>query len=182
MSEKRNKKPNNKKQKPRFSLTWLYIIIAVVLGLMYFNGEGGMATGDEIKQATYSEFKEYVDRGYASRIEVMKDQGSLKMYVKGEHIRDVFPKHKKGSTVEPYVVVEFGSVDKLEEFIDKKQEEEKFTGELRYKEQDSTLWHILINFGPFLLLIFFWFFIMNRMGGGGASSAGGMNILNALQI
>ena len=172
-----NRKNNKKGKKPRFSITWLYIIIAVVLGWMYFNGEGGVASAEDIKQATYSEFKQYVDKGYASRIEVMKDQGSLRMYVKGEHIRDVFPKHKKGSTVEPYVVVEFGSVDKLEDFIDQKQQEQKFQGELKYKEQSNTFWQILINFGPFLLLIFFWFFIMNRVGSGGGS-AGGMNIFN----
>jgi cell division protease FtsH len=146
-----NRKNNKKGKKTRFSITWLYIIIAVVLGWMYFNGEGGVASAEDIKQATYSEFKQYVDKGYASRIEVMKDQGSLRMYVKGEHIRDVFPKHKKGSTVEPYVVVEFGSVDKLEDFIDQKQQEQKFQGELKYKEQSNTFWQILINFGPFLL-------------------------------
>ena len=169
-------KNKNKKKLPRVNLTWLYIIIAVVLGWLFLNSEGGTGGGTS-KPATYSEFKEYVERGYASRIEVYKDKGPLNMYVKGEHIRDVFRTgndSKKGA--EPYVVVKYGSIEKLEDFIDEQQELGNFTGEIVYKEQDSTLWHILINFGPFIFLIFFWFFIMGRMGN--RSSSGGMNIFN----
>ena len=181
---KKNTRPNmgnnntqkNKKNGPRFSLSWFYIIIAIALGWLFLNSEG--SEGGMSKTATYSEFKEYVEKGYASRIEVNKDNGQLNMFVRGEHIRDVFKNYKsdqKGQ--EPYVTVRYGSLEKLEEFIDEQQHEEHFKGELKYREQDSTLWHILINFGPFLLLIFFWFFIMNRMGGGGGVS-GGMNIFN----
>ncbi|MBQ7572370.1 MAG: ATP-dependent zinc metalloprotease FtsH [Bacteroidaceae bacterium] len=170
---------NNKRKTPRFNLSWFYIIIAVALGWLFFNsndeGQGGAS-----KQATYSEFKQYVERGYASRIVVYKDHGPLNMYVRAEHIRDVF-RNGTGdrSGQEPYVIVKFGSIDKLEEFLDEQQELGHFQGELTYKEQDGgTLWHILINFGPFLFLIFFWMFIMGRVGGGGMGAAGGMNIFN----
>ena len=177
MAENKNKNNKNKKM-PRFNLTWLYISIAVVLGWLYIAGPGDM-NGAMSKQATYSEFKVYVEKGYASRIEVYKDQGPLNMYVKGEHIRDVFRKgNDSKSGAEPYVTVKYGSIDKLEEFIEEQQEVGNFKGELIYKEQDNTLWHIIGNFGPFLLLILFWIFIMRRMGGGSSVGGGGMNIFN----
>ena len=166
-----------KKKMPRFNLSWFYVIIAVVLGFLFLNSNGDMAGGMS-KTATYSEFKEYVKKGYASRIEVNKDQGELNMYVKAEHIRDVFRTASDTKGMQPYVVVEYGSNDKLEEFLDAEQQEGHFVGKLTYKKDDNYLYRILINFGPFLFLIIFWFFIMNRMGGGGGAGAGGMNIFN----
>ena len=180
--EKKNINPNNngknnKQKRPRFNLTWFYVIIAVALGWLLFNSEGSGAGGGMSKQGTYSEFRQYVEKGYASRVEVNTSRNQLNMYVKPEHFRDVFRSAESDkSGKEPYVVVKYGSIDKVEEFLDQQQGEGHFKGQLTYREEDGMFYHILINFGPFLLLIFFWFFIMNRMGGGG--SGGGMNIFN----
>ncbi len=180
--EKKNINPNNngknnKQKRPRFNLTWFYVIIAVALGWLLFNSEGSGAGGGMSKQGTYSEFRQYVEKGYASRVEVNTSRNQLNMYVKPEHFRDVFRSSEPDkSGKEPYVVVKYGSIDKVEEFLDQQQGEGHFKGQLTYREEDGMFYHILINFGPFLLLIFFWFFIMNRMGGGG--SGGGMNIFN----
>ncbi len=180
--EKKNINPNNngknnKQKRPRFNLTWFYVIIAVALGWLLFNSEGSGAGGGMSKQGTYSEFRQYVEKGYASRVEVNTSRNQLNMYVKPEHFRDVFRSAESDkSGKEPYVVVKYGSIDKVEEFLDQQQVEGHFKGQLTYREEDGMFYHILINFGPFLLLIFFWFFIMNRMGGGG--SGGGMNIFN----
>ncbi|MBP5513991.1 MAG: ATP-dependent zinc metalloprotease FtsH [Bacteroidaceae bacterium] len=172
-----NNGKNNKQKRPRFNLTWFYVIIAVALGWLLFNSEGSGAGGGMSKQGTYSEFRQYVQKGYASRVEVNTSRNQLNMYVKPEHIRDVFRTSESDkSGKEPYVVVKYGSIEKVEEFLDQQQVDGHFKGQLTYHEEDGMFYHILINFGPFLLLIFFWFFIMNRMGGGG--SGGGMNIFN----
>ena len=163
---------------PRFNLSWFYMIVAIVLGYLFLTSDDTLRGGAMSKNATYSQFREYVEQGYASRIIVNKDDGQLYMYVKPEHIRDIFKtasNNKSGN--DPYVIVKYGSIDKVEEFVNSQQDEGNFVGELTYKENDSTLFHILYQFGPFLLLIFFWVFIMRRMGGG-ASSGGGMNIFN----
>ena len=174
-----NKNNKNKGKMPRFNLSWFYIIIAVVLGFLLWNSEGSVMSGGMSKQATYNEFKEYVEHGYASRIVIYKEQGPLNMYIKPEDLGDVFRKsNEKQRSGESYVVVEYGSIEKVEEFLEEQQKAGNFKGELTYKEQGNTMWNILINFGPFLLLIFFWFFIMNRMGGGSSASNGGMNIFN----
>ena len=180
MSEKNNagnRKKKNKKNSPRFNLSWFYIIVAVALGWLFLNsGDGLSLGGGASKTATYSDFRDYVSKGYASRVEVNSDRRQLNMYVKAEHIRDVFRSgvgNKEG--IEPYVTVRYGSVEKVEEFLDEEAAEGHFKGELTYKEDGNMFYQILINFGPFLLLIFFWFFIMNRIGG---RSGGGMSIFN----
>ena len=180
MSEKNNagnRKKKNKKNSPRFNLSWFYIIVAVALGWLFLNsGDGLSLGGGASKTATYSDFRDYVSKGYASRVEVNSDRRQLNMYVKAEHIRDVFRSgvgNKEG--IEPYVTVRYGSVEKVEEFLDEEAAEGHFKGELTYKEDGNMFYQILINFGPFLLLIFFWFFIMNRIGG---RSGSGMSIFN----
>ena len=48
------------KQKPKlpqFSLTWLYVVIAVVLGFLILNGGTGSLMDGGSKEVTYSEFK-----------------------------------------------------------------------------------------------------------------------------
>ena len=169
---------NRKKRKtPRFNLSWFYFIIAVVLGYLFLTSDA-TTTGGASKKATYSEFKQYVSNGYASRIVANKDACQLEMYVKAEHIRDVFRTgtgDKSGE--EPFVIVEYPSNDKLEDFLDIQQESGNFKGSVTYKKNDGMFYHILINFGPILFLIFFWIFIMNRMGSGGGNM-GGMNIFN----
>ena len=97
------------------------------------------------------------------------------MFVKPEHIRDVFNGgvSKMGST--PYVQVEYPSNDKLEEFIESAQTANQFTGDLSYERSNDLMKNIFWNFLPFIIIFAIWIFIMRRMGGG--SSAGG-NVFN----
>ena len=99
---------NDKKKAPKFSLTWVYIIIAVVLGYLMINSEGsGTMLGGTSRIVTYGEFKTYVEKGSARNIVASKDKGSLQMFVEAEHIRDVF----KQTTVEkgklPFVETQY---------------------------------------------------------------------------
>lgn len=181
MSEKKNannhKKNNRKKKAPRFNLSWFYIVVAIALGWLFLQSGDGMSFGGGVsKTATYSEFRDYVSKGYASRVEVNSDRRQLSMYVRADHIRDVF-RNGTGAKdgLEPYVTVKYGSIEKVEEFLDEEQAKGHFDGKLTYKEDGNMFYQILINFGPFLILIFFWMFIMNRMGG---RSGGGMSIFN----
>ena len=91
MSNDKNKNKNkNKKGGPQISLTWLYMIIAIALGYMLMNGDSSLLSGASSRNATYSEFKSFVEQGYASRIIVNKKEGSLQMFVESSHIIDVF--------------------------------------------------------------------------------------------
>lgn len=161
---------------PRFNLTWIYLIIALVLGFLVLNsGNAKLATADS-KEVTYSQFKNYVNKGYASRIVVNKKNGTLVMYIQPEHIRDVFKvtTQQKGSPM--YVETDIPSPDKLEEFMEQAVQNGHFTGEVSYQKGDDTVVNFLWSFGPLIMIILFWMFFMRRMGGGGGGSP--MSIFN----
>ena len=90
-----NQKQNNiggngpKMNMPKFNMNWIYLVAIIALGLLYFSS-GGPQNSSIAKNASYSDFKDMVNHGYASKIVVNKGQGILKMFVKPEHIRDVF--------------------------------------------------------------------------------------------
>ena len=102
MSNNQKQNPNNnngpKMNMPRFNMNWIYFVAILALGLLYFSS-GGPTNSSVAKTATYSEFKTMVSQGYASKIIINKAQNNLKMYVKPEHIRDVFHQSKSGILV-----------------------------------------------------------------------------------
>ena len=160
---------------PRFNMNWIYFIAILALGLLYFSS-GGPTNSSVAKTATYSEFKTMVSNGYASKIVVNKSQSTIKMYVKPEHIRDVFHQGTQQTGTEPYVEVEFGSIDQVEEFIEKAKEDKTFTGSYSYENRkDNEFFSIIItNLLPILFIVGLWIFLMRRMGGGGMGGGGGV--------
>ena len=169
---------NNKLKRPRFSFTWIYIIIAVILGVLVLNsGSSNLLAGDA-KEVNYTQFKEYVSRGYAARIVVNKKSGSLQMYVAPEHIRDVFKTSNIQKGREPYVETEMPSPDKLEEFVEQQQLQGNFKGEIAYRQGEDSIMNFFWSFGPLILIVVFWVFVMRRMSGGGNSGGGMGGIFN----
>jgi len=166
-----NKKiPNNsgnEPKMPRFNMNWIYAIAIAALALLWFS-DGGPANSSVAKQATYSEFKAMVNRGYASKIVVNKGQGNLRMYVKPEHIRDVFHQGTQQTGNEPYIEVEFGSVDQVESFIEEAKTAKTFTGQYSYENRrENEMFNMLLyNILPFVFIIGLMMFFMRRMGGG----------------
>lgn len=180
MNENNKNSKNNKNKKPgsQISLTWIYLIIAFVLGWMFLSGDSSLLSGGSSRNATYSEFKSYVQQGFASRIVVNKKEGALQMYVEPSHIRDVFKEQKVNQGTRPYVVVQVPSADKLEDFISEQQALENFKGEIEYRQGEDDFMHFFWSFGPLILIVFFWIFLMRRMSGGGEGGGGPMGIFN----
>lgn len=167
-----NNREKGKNGMPSFNLTWLYIIILIILGIFWFAGSDDSAS----KSATYTEFKSYVEKGYANKIVANKDEGMLKMYVTTEHIRDVFKTDAKNTGLQPYITVQFGSIDKLEEFLDAQEEAGHLKGGISY-ERASGIWQsLLFNLGPLILFLFLMSFMFRRMGSGMGGSAGIFNV------
>ena len=178
-NQRQNNNNNNgngpKMNMPRFNMNWIYFIAILALGLLYFSS-GGPTNSSVAKTATYSEFKSMVTNGYASKIVVNKSQSTIKMYVKPEHIRDVFHQGTQQTGTDPYVEVEFGSIDQVEEFIEKAKEDKTFTGSYSYenKRDNEFFTNIIYNMLPILLIVGIWIFFMRRMGGGGMGGGGGV--------
>ena len=176
MEQQRLSNNNGPKMKmPKFNMNWIYFLVIVTLAMLYMT-----SSGDHVAQvrteASYTDFKGFVEKGYADKIVVNKPQSILKMYVKAEHIRDVFHKGTDQVGTSPYVSVEIGSVDQLEQFVDKMNAEGKFEGKLSYenRKDNAFLDSLLYNLLPFVIIIGLWILIMRRMGGGGMGFGGGM--------
>ena len=162
---------NNNKPKinvPRPSLSWLYVIIALVFGFLYFSSEDGSAS----KEITYTEFKEMVSKGYASKI-IAYDDNTVDMFIKPENIVDVFGKDANKVGRSPSVNVKIGSMEALDKFLDEEQDSGNFTGSISYEKQTNYFGMIFWNIAPFLLLIGIWMFAMRRMSGGGGPGGAG---------
>ena len=166
----KDKRPNDQQPKmPKFNMNWLYISVLIFIAVIAFSGGGNLLGVQGVSQeATYTKFKEYVSKGYASRIIINNQDHELKMYVKPQALKAVFnqPAEKLGK--DPYVKVNYGSVDKIEDFLLAAQKSGKLKDYDYERPNENTLLNLLYNFGPFLLLIFVWFFFMNRMNSGGA--------------
>lgn len=167
--------PNNtnkpKINMPRFNLSWLYVIIAMSFAILYFsNQEGGVD-----KQITYTEFKEMINKGYANKI-IAYDDNTVEMFIKPEFVKDVFKQDYKKVGKSPSLSVEIGSMESLDKFMEKAQEDGHFTGSISYEKKRDYFGALFWNIAPFLLLIGIWMFAMRRMSGG--SSSGGANPFN----
>lgn len=168
---------NNKAPKSHFNFMWIYLGIALLLGFLVIRSGGPSLLSSSNKEVTYSEFKTYVSKGYASRIVANKRDGSLCMYVSPEHVRDVFPTSSVQPGTEVFVEAEFPSADKLDSFLEQQQEAGNFKGEVSYEQGDDMFRNILWSFGPLVLIIFFWMFMLRGAGGGGGGG-GAMGLFN----
>lgn len=163
-----NNKP--KINMPRPNLTWLYIVIALIFGYLYLAG------GDEgniVKEVSYTEFQGWVSKGYADKV-VAYDDNRIEMYVKADHVADVFQKEAKNVGRSPAITVQAGSIESLDRFLDEQQKEGHFTGKVIYKKSDNWFGMLFGSLAPILFFVFIWIFFMRRMGGGAGPTGSGV--------
>lgn len=163
-----NNKP--KINMPRPNLTWLYIVIALIFGYLYLAG------GDEgniVKEVSYTEFQGLVSKGYADKV-VAYDDNRIEMFVKADHVADVFQKEAKNVGRSPAITVQAGSIESLDRFLDEQQKEGHFTGKVIYKKSDNWFGMLFGSLAPILFFVFIWIFFMRRMGGGAGPTGSGV--------
>lgn len=159
---------DNQPKMPKFNMNWIYIIVAVVLAVLLFSGGGeSIAKGSGASQeVTYTEFKSYVEKGYAQRVVVNTNDKSIRMYVKPKNVANVFKKTAQQAGSNPYVVAQYGSVDELEKYLDAQQKQKKLTGFSYDNAKSTDIWTILINLLPLFFIVFLFWILGRRMGGG----------------
>ena len=160
-------KKNNKI--PKFSLSWLYAIIAGVLLYIYIFDDG--STNQDIKKP-YSEVEDYIKKGYVEEISVINNR-KLEAYIINDSATKVTGKAAtEGARVK--VETTIGSIDNFDNFIRQQREsqEGKFKGVVKYEDQQNIWGDLFWNIVPFVVLIFVWIFIMRRMSGGGGGQGG----------
>ena len=113
---------NNNRMKPnnggiKFNLNWFYALILVILGILYItNQDGGVK-----KNITYTEFQNYVEKGYVSKIVAYNDN-SLDVYIKPEFAPEVLKTDAANIGRSPMVNTRIGSTQSLEEFLKESKE------------------------------------------------------------
>lgn len=178
MSNNNTNQPGNDKdpKMPRFNMGWLYGLIIIMLAVGFiFNGNNSIlspASGNAMNQPTsYTKFKEYVDKGYVNNVVVNKDESKLKMFVRAKNIRDVFNMSAQQTGKNPYLTIEFGSVDELEKYLTEVQTAGKIVDFSYENNKRSGLFDIILSFGPIIFLVIIWIYMMRRMGGGGVGGS-----------
>ena len=144
------------------------MFIAMTIAYLYFTSDDN---GGVNRELTYTEFKDMVSKGYASKIIAYNDN-TVDLFIKPEHVKDVFKDDYKKVGRSPSVHVEVGSIDSLDKFLEKAQEEGNFTGEISYEKKSAMFGAFFWNIAPIFFIVAIWLFIMRRMGGGGT---GGIN-------
>ena len=169
MSEPKENKP--KTNMPRFNLSWLYIIIAMTFAYLWFTGDEGSMN----RQLTYTEFKSLINKGYANKIVAYNDN-TVDVYIKPEHIKEVFKEDYKKVGRSPFMNVEVGSIESLDKFMEQAQEDGTFTGEISYEKKSDMFGTIFWNIAPIIFIVAIWMFIMRRMSGGGMGGPNPFNV------
>jgi len=173
-NKQQNQNNDNQPKMPKFNMNWIYGLVLMGLLFVFLTGGGeSIASGATASQnATYTKFKEYVDKGYAQSVVVNKRTGELQMFVKAKHIRDVFNMSAKQVGSKPFVKVEYGSIDELEKYLTEKQQSGKLV-DFSYENNSDDMMNYIINLAPLVLCLVFFIWIMRRFNSG-ASSGGGM--------
>ena len=165
---------NRPPKMPKFNMNWLYTIILIGLLVLFFSGGGDALGGSAAKQATYTEFKQYVEKGYVLSVTANKTDGKLKLYINPKFTRDVYNLPAKQLGPSPYVEVQYGSIDELDKYLDEMVKAQKIHSYTYDNEKGNDFMNILINIAPLLFFFIFIWWMSGRMGGGMGGAGGGI--------
>lgn len=156
---------------PKFNLTWLYLLIIVALGFIYFSSNGATTA----QTTSYTQFQQYVIKGYVEKVEANKTDGSLTAYIKNQNIRNVFGTTPK-NVPDPTLSVQTPSLDNVQTFLEGQQKAGHFKGTIDYKKDNNFLSNLLWNIGPLVILIVVWLYFMRKMNSGVGGGGGIFNV------
>lgn len=129
-----------------------------------------MLGGSAAKETGYTEFKEYVEKGYVLSVVVNTTESKMKLYINPKNIRDVYKTSAKQAGSNPYVMVEYGSTDELQKYLDQAQKTGKIKAYSYENKSSGSFFNILLNLAPLLFFFFFIWWMSRRMSGGSGNS------------
>lgn len=164
----RGKNGPGNKNRFGFSMLWMYLAVALVLGAIYYMDENHAS-----EEVPYSEFTSIVGSGGATKIIVNTDSKEAEAILTETAARAKFKNVPQGTSLkDARIVTAIPSVDKLDTLIDSWRADGVFSGEVDY-ERSGGFSSFLFTFGPIILLVVLWFFLFRYMGRGGAGGNGG---------
>ena len=158
---------------PKFNMNWLYVIILFGLMVLFMTGGGDALGGSAAKKATYTEFKEYVEKGYVLSVVANKTESTIKLYIDPKNIRYVYKTSAKNVGPSPYVEVQFGSVEELDKYLDSMVKTHKIHSYTYENQKGNDFISLLVSVAPILLFFLFIMWMSGRMGTGLGGGMGG---------
>lgn len=153
----------------KFSLYWMYSLIAFLLiGLYYMND------GSTSKEVSWTKFEEIAKGGGIKEMTVYTNKDYVEAFLTDSAAQKIFNTSKENLSKKAKVYTNIASADAISKNIDKWKKENGFKASVDFKK-GSDFGDLLWSFGPILLLIVFWFIIMRRMSNQG-SSGGVFNV------
>ncbi|MBQ8225629.1 MAG: ATP-dependent zinc metalloprotease FtsH [Bacteroides sp.] len=169
MEKKNEKQQAPKGNMPKFNLSWLYMIIAMMLIGLWMTNEAGNTS----REISYDEFQQHVRNGYINKV-IGYDDNTVEAFIKPEHVKDVFKNDSNRVGRSPFVITEAPARENLGNFLEKERELSHFDGSINYKRKQNFWGALFWQIFPIALIIGFWIFISRRMsGGGGGGGLGG---------
>lgn len=153
----------------KFSLYWMYSLIAFLLiGLYYMND------GSTSKEVSWTKFEEIAKGGGIKEMTVYTNKDYVEAFLTDSAAQKIFNTSKENLSKKAKVYTNIASADAISKDIDKWKKENGFKASVDFKK-GSDFGDLFWSFGPILLLIVFWFIIMRRMSNQG-SSGGVFNV------
>lgn len=152
----------------KFSLYWVYSIIAVALISLYYMNDDSLQ-----KEVSWTKFSEIATNGGVKEVTVYTNKDMLEAVLVDSIAAKVFDRDVEKIGKSPKVIVNIPSADQFDKVAAEWQKDNNFSAPIRY-EKSSDFSDIIWGFGPILLLVVFWIFMMRRMSGGGSGGSGGV--------
>jgi cell division protease FtsH len=178
MSGKKNEKGN----KPKFNIYWVYGILAVSFILINL-----LFSGTDVRKIDWNRFEKMVEDHDIDKIVVVNKE-IAQVYLKpdvwsGGKYEDLKPKGFSSWTATgPQCYFNIGSIDIFDTKLEKVQEKYNYsdTDRLRvsYETKKDVFGEILGWILPLVILVAVWLFIFRRMGGGAGGGGMGGGIFN----
>ena len=168
-----NKKNNNKDKKEGTGFkiqSWLYLTLFIVLGYILLKDGNSGLTG----KASYSDFENYMEKGYVSSIKVYTNLGNMEVFIIPDSAKYIFPDVALQPLSRPMLTVGVGSIENLENFIKESKENGTFIGDYDFVPKSHTFGYIIMGLFPFILLIVLWVVMSRRLSGGAGGGGGGV--------
>ena len=168
--------PNQPSQKPkdkkRFNLMWIYVILfAVLIGVNFF-GRGAVTPQEEIDQGKLIEM---LKKGEIGKIELVNREDA-EVYLNQKGLSVYFPEvipNSDGFTATPNYTYKIGSLDRFEEMVENAQQEVPNPVYITNVRRNNWMSDIIGWIIPLVLIVVFYIILMRGMGrnmGGGAGS------------
>lgn len=162
----------NRNNIPNFKLSWIYPTIVFILSALFI---ASFFDSNQEKEIDYTTFKNYVSKGYVTKI-YCYDDNRIEAFINKEAVDSVFTEKKQIKSVEDFVIkTNIPSTTSFEDFIKEAESKGEFKGTTEYKQTKGyfQMFFFQILF-PIILFIGIWIFISRRMMGGGGNSASGI--------